>query len=65
MDSEADNTDPRWSYRRKRAVVLDLLTGRETLAGLAHDYDLQVETLLAWRDQVVRAERLGQHPKAS
>jgi hypothetical protein len=39
----------RWPLPRRQAVVLDLLSGRDTLAGLAHRYRLDVSTILEWK----------------
>jgi hypothetical protein len=40
-----------WTAARKRAVVLELMGGGETLAGVAHRHRLPVQTILAWREQ--------------
>ena len=40
-----------WTASRQRAVVLDLLQGKDTVAGIAHRHGLPVKTLLTWREQ--------------
>jgi hypothetical protein len=50
MDPKDDPDLNGWTGPRRRGVVLELLAGRQTLAGLAHLHHLSVGAILAWRD---------------
>ena len=52
MHSDHPKEPPQpWTAARKRAVVLELLKGKDTMAGIARRHGVPVPTLLSWRDQ--------------
>lgn len=46
-----------WTVEQQQAVALDLLTEKDTLAGLAHVHHVSIHQLLAWQEDLVRALR--------
>jgi transposase-like protein len=54
-----------WSPEHQEAIVLDLVLGRETLAGLAHEYHLTAGQILGWKERFITGCRLRQNGVAS
>lgn len=51
------------THEEQLAIALDLLTGKDTLAGLAYTNHVSIHQILAWKEDLVRAHR--QHRRLS
>ena len=53
------------SHERQQAIALDLLTERDTLAGLAHVHRVSIHQILAWREDLLSGLRLARRTSAA
>jgi transposase-like protein len=63
MRAESQEPPQPWTASRKRAVVLELLQGKDTVAGTARRLGLPVNTLLTWREQGLREGAAPAQPR--
>lgn len=56
---------PHWTLEQRQAIALDLLTEKDTLAGLAHEHHVSIHQILGWKEDLVRALRHGRRLSAA
>lgn len=54
-----------WTQEQQHAIAMDLLIGKDTLAGLAHAHHVTAHQLLEWKASLVQNLKHGRRRTAA